>query len=113
MMTDCTNDVVKCRKGSRKANSLHLDPDTEQQLREIVNGQFWAAWQTRRVEVILEMAKGAGVMDIIDRLGVSRSSIQRLCRTFEREGVAGLITRQIRNGRPRLQQCPSACSYSS
>ena len=85
MMTDCTNSAVKCRKGGRKAKLVHLDADTERQLREIVDSPVWAAWQTRRAEVILEMARGATVSDLIERLGVSRSSIQRTCRTFERK----------------------------
>lgn len=100
MMTDCTNSSVKCRKGGHKAKPVHLDADTERQLREIVDSPVWAAWQTRRAEVILEMAAGASVKDLIERLGLSRSSVQRICRMFEREGVAGLITRQCE----RMQQ---------
>ena len=46
--------------------------------------------------------------DLIDRLGVSRSSVQRICRTFKKEGVAGLITRQCKKGRPRMMLAEKA-----
>ena len=108
MMTDCTNSPVKCRKGGRRTKAIYLDADTERLLREIVDSPIWSGWQTRRAEVILEIAKGARVTDLIDRLGVSRSSVQRTCRTFEKEGVAGLITRQSKKGRPRMMLAEKA-----
>ena len=43
MMTDCTNEAVKCRKGGRKAKPVHIDADTERQLREIVDSPIWAS----------------------------------------------------------------------
>lgn len=101
VMTDCTNNAVNCRKGGRNATPVHLDADTERQLREIVESPIWANWQTRRAEVILGMANGAAVKELMEKLGISRSSIQRICRMFEKDGIMGLITRQSRTGRPR------------
>ena len=78
---------------------MHLDAEDERLLREMLESPFWAGWQMRRVEVVLGMAAGTKVKDLAERLGLSRSSIQRFCRIFEKEGVAGLITRHCRKGR--------------
>src|SRR5580692_10359190 len=85
----------------RKPKPVHLDPDDERLLREIVESPYWAEWQVRRAKVILARAGGGRIIELIPELGYSRASIKRTCRTFEREGVAGLMARRLRTRKAR------------
>ena len=85
----------------RKPNPVHLNPDDERLLREVVECPYWAEWQLRRVKVILERAAGASIKELVQKVGFSRASIQRTCLTYAREGIAGLMTRKQITGGPR------------
>ena len=85
----------------RKPKPLHLDADEWQLLGEIIDSGYWASWQIRRAKVILGLADGARIKQLIEQIGYSRSSIQRTRRGYEQEGVAGLMTKRQRTGRPR------------
>src|SRR5271168_5009229 len=100
-MTDST-------MGGSKPKPIHLTADEERQLREIVASPIWSDWQIRNAEIILGIAAGARVCQLIDRLGYSRATIQRTCRQYEREGIVGLLTRKQRKGRPRTRSLRSS-----
>jgi len=85
----------------RNPNPVHLDPDDERLLREIVESPYWAAWQVRRAKVILERAAGVSIKELVQQLGYSRASIQRTCLTYQREGLPGLMTQKQITGGPR------------
>jgi hypothetical protein len=90
------------KMAGRKPKQVTLNPDDERLLHEIVASPFWSRWQIRRAEAILGMASGARMVELAERLGYSRASIQRTCQTFEREGIGGLMTQRQRTGRPRV-----------
>jgi hypothetical protein len=93
----------KSRSG-RKPKPIVLDHDQERLLNEVIASGHWAEWQTRRAKAILGVAGGARICDLVKELSFSRTSIQRTCRQFEREGIASLLTQRPRTGRPPIKR---------
>ncbi len=93
-----------------KPKAIHLDPADQQLLHQIAESTYWAPWQVRRAKVVLEIANGARVADVMEQMNLSRATVQRACRQFEREGLHGLMTQGHRTGRPRLNRSITSSS---
>jgi hypothetical protein len=83
----------------RKPKPVILDPEDERLLREIIESPYWSSRQVRRAKVVLAMAGGARIVELIEELKLSRAEIGRICRKFERDGVVGLLMRPLKTGK--------------
>ena len=89
--------------GGRKPLPVPLDENDEKLLREVVACTYWSPSQIRRAEAVLGVAQGGRLCQLAGQIGYSPASIRRACRSFQREGVMGLITEKMRPGRPRTK----------
>src|SRR5262245_62018641 len=83
----------------RRPKPVFLDPEDERLLQEVVDSSYWTSRQVRRAKVVLAMAGGARIVELIEEVQLSRAEIQRICRKFERDGVVGLLMRPLKVGK--------------
>lgn len=92
----------------RKPLPVPLDKVDEKLLREVVASPIWSPSQIRRAEAVLGIAAGGQQCQLAEQIGFSVASIRRVCRQFQKDGMAGLLTERQRTGRPRqrLEELP-------
>jgi hypothetical protein len=100
---DFDADYVPTKRRGSKPKPFPIDDEQIEALRMIVNSPgVWIEWQIRNARIILAITSGYGISDVAEKLSFSRTSVQRICRTFEKAGVSALMLRNRPTGRPRV-----------
>lgn len=82
--------IVAKRPGRRPAPVV-LDVQTSDTLEAIVAGGDWRPKQQRRATAILRIARGARFVQLVQEIGVTRNTLRRWSRLFEKGGVDALM----------------------
>ena len=92
----------------RPPRLINLLPDEVGILEALIRDGSTPQRVAQRARILLAMADpGTGVVDLGERLDADRSTVWRVCRRYEVEGLAALVDAP-RSGRPRTLSPPGA-----
>lgn len=84
-----------------KRYHVQLTGDDREQLEQLVSRGKAAARVTTRARILLKAGDGAQDAQIVDALGTSRATVERIRRRFASDGLDGAIHDKPQPGRPR------------
>lgn len=84
-----------------KRYHVQLSPDDREHLERVVSRGKTAARVVTRARILLKAADGANDEQIVDALGTSRATVERIRRRFATEGLDAAIKDKPQKGRPR------------
>ena len=84
----------------RKPQVLQLAPADKFRLRQLARSQTRPWYQVQHAKIVLAMAAGERVQTVASQLQCDPSTVWRVCRRYEQTGLAGVIKRTPRAGRP-------------
>jgi transposase len=84
-----------------KRYHVQLSPDERQQLEQMISRGKSAARVITRARILLKAADGANDEQIVDALGTSRATVERIRRRFATEGLDAAVKDKPQKGRPR------------
>ena len=88
-------------RGRKTSLTISLTPEERQTLLAWQRSTTIRAGLRRRARMILLLADGVAITDIALRVGISRRFVYKWVQRFREQGVAGLVDRPGRGGRPR------------
>jgi Winged helix-turn helix len=91
----------------RKPRDLSLAEEDEPILQAIARSRTLPWFQVQRARVVLAMAGGERVQTVAFQMQCDPSTVWRLCRRYEHEGLEGLLDEAPRAGHP-LELSPCA-----
>jgi transposase len=84
-----------------KRYHVELSPDDRQHLDQMISRGKTAARVITRARILLKAADGANDSQIVDALGTSRATVERIRRRFASEGLDAAVKDKPQKGRPR------------
>ena len=84
-----------------KLYHVSLSDDQRQELDHLISRGKSSARVITRARILLKAADGANDEQIVEALGTSRATVERIRRRFATEGLAAAITDKPQKGRPR------------
>lgn len=91
----------------RKPRDFTLAPAEALVLQQLARSQTRPWYQVQHARIVLAIAEGERIQRVASQVDCDATTVWRVCRRYEQQGLAGLITRAPRAGRP-LQISPSA-----
>lgn len=91
-----------------KRYHVQLTSDDRQQLEQLVSRGKSAARVITRARILLKAAEGATDEQIVDALGTSRATVERMRRRFATSGLDGAIKDKPQPGRPHALSAKQA-----
>jgi hypothetical protein len=95
----------------RKLRPCNVTPDDFTVLQQIARRTSLPFFQVQRARILLALAQGETVQTLAERLQCDRTTIWRLCRRYERSGLAGLLEPPQRSGCPQRISPPAAGAH--
>jgi DNA-binding CsgD family transcriptional regulator len=92
----------------RKPHPVTISPSDRTILQQMARSQSLSWFQVRRARIVLEIAAGQRTQTVAWQMQCAEDTVRRTCRLFEREGMAGLVQRPSRLGRPAQISPPPA-----
>jgi hypothetical protein len=92
---------------SRKPRVLDLAPAEVPSLRRLARRQTRPWYQVQRARVVLAVAGGERIQSVAERMECDPSTVWRICRRYQDNGLDGLLEVAARAGRP-LEISPPA-----
>jgi hypothetical protein len=92
-----------------KKDSIMLTGVQRQSLEQILNQGKALAWKIKHAQVLLKVDRGPhgpgwSRSQIIEASGVSRSTVERICRLFREQGLDGALFRRPQPPRPQKRK---------
>jgi len=84
-----------------KRYHVQLTPDDREQVEQLVSRGKSSARVITRARILLKAADGANDAQIVDALGTSRATVERVRRRFATDGLDAAIKDKPQPGRPR------------
>jgi transposase len=84
-----------------KRYHVHLSDDERLQLEQLVSRGKTSARIITRAHILLKAADGASDEQIVDALGTSRATVERIRRRYTTEGLDAAVKDRPQKGRPR------------
>jgi transposase len=84
-----------------KRYHVQLSPDDRQRLEQMISRGKASARVLTRARILLKAADGANDEQIVDALGTSRATVERIRRRYATEGLDAAIKDKPQKGRPR------------
>lgn len=84
-----------------KLHYVHLSEDERRELEHVISRGKTAARVITRARILLKVADGAKDAEIVDALGTSRATVERVRRRFATGGFDAAIKDKPQKGRPR------------
>lgn len=91
----------------RKPRNISLAAHDEPILQAIARSRSLSWFQVQRARIVLAMARGERVQTVAFQMQCDPSTIWRVCRRYEQQGLEGLLVEAPRVGHP-LAISPSA-----
>ena len=88
-------------RGRKTSLTITLTPEERRTLLAWQRSTTIRAGLLRRARIIFLVADGVAITDIALRVGISRRFVYQWVQRFLEQGVAGLVDRPGRGGRPR------------
>lgn len=85
-----------------KRYHVQLTPDDRQHLEQLVSRGKTSARVITRARILLKAADGATDAQIVDALGTSRATVERVRRRFAEGGRDAAMKDKLQPGRPRV-----------
>src|SRR6478609_4593231 len=84
----------------RKPRAVEIAPEALPVLEQIARTRSAPSFQVRHARIVLAVAAGQRVGALASAFGCDPSTVWRVCRRYERGGVAALLAEEPRPGRP-------------
>src|SRR5436190_18811646 len=84
----------------RKPRAVEIAPDDLPVLEQVARTRSGPSFQVRHARIVLAVAAGQRVGALASAFGCDPSTVWRVCRRYERGGVAALLAEEPRPGRP-------------
>jgi transposase len=84
-----------------KRYHVQLSPDDRQHLEQMISRGKTSARVITRARILLKAADGANDEQVVDALGTSRATVERIRRRFATEGLDAAVKDKPQKGRPR------------
>lgn len=84
----------------RKPRGIELAPHDRRLLERIAHSRTLPWFQVQRARLLLAMAEGERVQTVAERMPCDPSTVWRICRRYERQGLAGVLAEAPRTGHP-------------
>lgn len=92
-----------------KKDSITLTPAQRQSLEQILSKGKALAWTLKHAQVLLKVDRGPqgpgwSTSQIVEAYGVSRSTVERICRLFREQGLDAALFRRPQPPRPQKRK---------
>lgn len=92
-----------------KKDSIMLTPTQRQSIEQILNKGKALAWTIKHAQVLLKVDRGPqgpgwSTSQIVEAYGVSRSTIERICRLYREQGLDAALFRRPQPPRPEKRK---------
>jgi transposase len=92
-----------------KKDSIMLTPTQRQSLEQILNKGRALAWTIKHAQVLLQVDRGPqgpgwSTSQIVQAYGVSRSTVERICRLYREQGLDAALFRRPQPPRPEKRK---------
>lgn len=95
----------------RKPRELNIDANDRPILEEVARSRTLPWFQVERARIVLAVAAGQRIQELAARQDFDRTTIWRLCRRYEEQGVEGLLSQEPRTGHPsRISPPPTSAN---
>lgn len=84
----------------RKPHSFTITPADVLVLQQLARSQTRPWYQVQHARIVLAVAEGERIQRVASQGDCDPTTIWRLCRRYEQQGLAGVVARAPRTGRP-------------
>lgn len=84
----------------RKSNQVIVDGRDRCILEQIARSRKLPWFQVQRARTLLAMADGQSEQSVASRMQCDPSTVRRICRRYEKEGLEGVLMEAPRTGHP-------------